>query len=205
MRVLYFSFIVVLLDQITKVVVKGISIPFLGIELKGMKYAHSINVIGDFFKITFVENPGMAFGLDFGPIAKFFLSLFSIIASIGLIIYIYKSLDKRFIFRFALALILGGAVGNLIDRVFYGLIYDYAPLMYGKVVDFLNVDFWDFTLFGHTYDRWPIFNIADASVSIGVVLLVLFNRDTDETVEKAKDEEEIENYQKLKELDSSIS
>lgn len=175
MRVFYTSIIVVILDQITKLLVKGFSVPFLNIKYKGMDYAESFNVIGDFFKITFVENPGMAFGLDFGPVSKFFLSTFSIVASIGLIYFIYKSKHEKFMFRFSLALILGGAVGNLIDRVFYGVFYDYAPLMYGKVVDFLNVDFFDFTILGRTYDRWPIFNIADAAVSVGVVILILFN------------------------------
>jgi hypothetical protein len=56
------------------------------------------------------------------------------------------------------------------------LFYNYAPIFYGKVVDFINVDFFDITLFGRTYNRFPIFNIADSSVTIGVVLLILFHR-----------------------------
>ena len=84
MRVLFVTAIVVFFDQITKILVKGISIPFLNINIKGMDYAQSINVIGDFFKITFVENPGMAFGIDVGGTSKLFLSLFSLIASIGI-------------------------------------------------------------------------------------------------------------------------
>jgi len=140
-----------------------------------MDYAQSINVLGDFFKLTFVENPGMAFGIDVGVESKLFLSLFSLVASGGILYYLYKMRDKHIMLRLALALILGGAVGNLIDRTFYGLFYDYAPLFYGRVVDFLNVDFFDFTIFGRTYDRWPIFNIADSAVSIGVVLLIFLN------------------------------
>jgi signal peptidase II len=62
-------------------------------------------------------------------------------------------------------------------------------LFYGKVVDFLNVEFWDFTIFGHTYERWPIFNIADSSVTIGVLLLIIFHRESDL---KEKKEEEID-------------
>jgi len=175
LRVLYFSFIVVLIDQITKLLVKGFSIPFLNIHFKGMETYDKINVIGDFFRITFVENPGMAFGIDLGISSKLFLSLFSIVASIGIIYYLYKIRNEIFALRFSLALILGGAVGNLIDRVFYGVFYGYAPLFYGKVVDFFDVDFFDINLFGYTYDRWPIFNVADIAVSIGVILLLFFS------------------------------
>ena len=71
----------------------------------------------------------------------------------------------------------------MIDRVFYGIIYKYAPAFYGKVVDFFDFDFFNFAIFGRSYDRWPIFNIADASVTIGVIILVLFYR-------QHKDEEE---------------
>ena len=84
MNILYVTFAVVILDQITKIVVKGISIPFLGITLSGMEYGQSYNVFGDFFKITFVENPGMAFGIDVSDTSKLFLSLFSLVASIGI-------------------------------------------------------------------------------------------------------------------------
>ncbi|MCK7516433.1 MAG: signal peptidase II [Ignavibacteriales bacterium] len=91
-----------------------------------------------------------------------------------MIFYLYIIRDKSLSLKIAIALILGGAVGNLIDRTFYGLFYDYAPLFYGKVVDFFDFDFFNFTLFGRSYDRWPIFNIADAAVTIGVLILVIF-------------------------------
>ncbi len=184
MRVLYLSFTVFVVDQLSKLFVKGISIPFLGINWKGMAYGESVNVIGDFFKITFVENPGMAFGITVGDGSKLLLSLFSLFASIGILIYLYKVRNQKLVLRVALALILAGAVGNLIDRMFYGVIYDYAPLFYGKVVDFFNVDFWDFTIFGHTYDRWPIFNVADAAVTIGVVILIFFHKEVTEENEE---------------------
>lgn len=190
MRVLIFSVIVIVLDQASKLYIKGFKIPFLNFNHEGMSYAESIRVIGDFFQITFVENPGMAFGLDFGPEVKFYLSLFSVIASIGIFWYLYKVRHQHFIFRFSLAMIFAGAVGNLIDRVFYGVIYDYAPLMYGKVVDFLNVDFFDFTLFGRTYERWPIFNVADMAVTIGVILLILFQGKVTESVKDAEEQTE---------------
>ncbi|MBN1300859.1 MAG: signal peptidase II [Melioribacteraceae bacterium] len=176
MRVLYLSFFLLITDQVTKFLVKGLSIPIIGIEFKGMFYGESIPLLGEFFKITFVENPGMAFGIDVGSDAKLFLSLFSLIASLGIFYYLYSLRDEKLIIRISLALILAGAFGNLIDRTLYGIIYGYAPIFYGKVVDFFNVDFWDFTIFGRTYERWPIFNIADASVTIGVILLIIFHR-----------------------------
>lgn len=174
MKVLYLSFIVVIIDQVTKLIVKGFSIPFLNFNYDGMFIGQTIPVIGNFFRITFIENPGMAFGYDPGSAFKFWVTLFSLIASIGLIIYIYLIRQKSLSLRIAIALILGGAIGNLIDRMFYGVLFDYAPLFYGRVVDFFDVDFFDFTLFGKSYDRWPIFNIADAAVSIGVLVLIVF-------------------------------
>lgn len=180
---IYVSVVLVLLDQITKFLVKGGTIPLLNIKANGMHYGQSINVFGDFFQITFVENPGLAFGIDVNESSKLLLSLFSLLASIGIFYYLYKSRDQKLVVRLSLAFILGGAIGNLIDRTFYGLFYDYAPLFYGKVVDFFNVDFFDFTIFGRTYDRWPIFNIADASVTIGVILLIIFHKATEEKKE----------------------
>ncbi len=174
MGVLFVTLFIVVGDQVTKFLVKGGTIPILNIKAVGMFYGDSINVIGNFFKITYVENPGMAFGIDVGNTSKLFLSLFSLAASVGILIYLYRVRDQKLSLRIALAFIFGGAVGNLIDRTFYGIAYGYAPIFYGKVVDFFNVDFFDFTLFGHTYQRWPIFNIADASVTIGVLLLVIF-------------------------------
>lgn len=188
MKILYTTLIVIIIDQISKFLVKGGTIPFLNINSKGMEYGQSINVIGDFFKITFVENPGLAFGIDVNDSSKLILSIFSLLASIGIFYYLYKSKEQKFIVRFALALILGGAIGNLIDRTFYGLFYGYAPLFYGKVVDFFNVDFFDFTIFGKTYDRWPIFNVADASVTIGVILLLIFYK----SVEEKNSEEKVD-------------
>lgn len=186
MKVVYISIAVVIIDQLTKIFVKGFSIPILNFNFDGMYYGQSIPVIGDFFRLTYIENPGMAFGFDPGDGFKLAISLFSLIASVGLLIYLYAIRNKNLSLRIAIAFILGGAVGNLIDRTFYGVLFDYAPLFYGRVVDFFDFDFFDFTLFGRSYDRWPIFNIADAAVSIGVLILILFYKKHEEEKELEK-------------------
>ena len=187
MKVLYLSLIVLLTDQISKFYIKGISVPFLNLKLEGMYLGESISVIGDFFRITFTENPGMAFGFDPGSDFKLLISIFSLVASVGLIIYLFIARNRSLSLRIAIALIIAGAVGNVIDRMFYGLIYDYAPLFYGKVVDFFDFDFFNFTLLGRSYERWPIFNIADASVSIGVFILLFFYKQHQEDENKLKE------------------
>ncbi|MCX6152310.1 MAG: signal peptidase II [Ignavibacteriales bacterium] len=185
MRILITTILIVLADQISKFFIKGFSIPILGIHSNGLGYGDKHEIFGSLVRITFVENPGMAFGIDIGISSKLFLSIFSIAASIGILIYLYQNRNERFMLRFSLALILGGAIGNLIDRVFYGVIYGYAQLFQGKVVDFVDVDFFDLNLFGYIYDRWPIFNVADMAVSVGVILLILFSRKLAEKNEAA--------------------
>jgi signal peptidase II len=193
LKVLYYTLVIVILDQLTKIIVKGFSIPFINFKHEGMFYGQRIPVIGDFFQFTFVENPGMAFGIDFGDGVKLWLSLFSVFASIGLLYYLYHVRKESFSLRFSLALILGGAIGNLIDRVFYGIFYSYAPLFYGKVVDFLDFEFFNFEIFGRSYDRWPIFNIADMAVSIGVLVLLIFYKQHQEIIGEKNENSEIEN------------
>jgi len=172
-KFLYVSFFIVITDQVSKLLVKGLSIPFFNLNLPGMYYGQRIPLIGDLFNITFVENPGIAFGIDFGSEYKVLISLFTVAATIGLIIYFYFIRNKNFNVKLSIAIIIGGAVGNLIDRVFYGVIYGYAPLFYGKVVDFF--DFRIFNLyFLHKSLGNYIFNIADVAVSAGVIML-LFN------------------------------
>lgn len=150
-----------------------------------MFHGQRTKIFGDFFQITFIENPGMAFGYDPGNSLKLYVSLFSLFASIALIIYLYSARKKSLSLRVSLAFILGGAVGNLIDRMFYGLFYGYAPLFYGRVVDFLDFDFFHFTLFGRTFERFPVFNLADASVTIGVVILILFYKHNQNEIENS--------------------
>ncbi len=174
MRIIYVSIVIAVVDQVTKLLVKGMEIPALHIHLAGLPLGSSQQIVGDFIRLTYIENPGMAFGIDIG--GKLFFSIFTILASIGILMYLYKMRSEAFPFRFALAMILGGACGNLIDRVFYGVLFDNAPLFYGKVVDFIDVDFFNVNLFGNHLSRWPVFNVADASVSIGVILLLIVRR-----------------------------
>jgi signal peptidase II len=173
-RVLIISFIIVISDQAAKLFIKGASFPALGISLRGVPYGSSRPLLGSFLRLTYIENPGMAFGIDIG--GKLFFSLFSIVASAAIVAYLYHARKESLGFRVSLAMILGGALGNLIDRVFYGVIFGDAPLFYGKVVDFLDMNFFDINIFGYQLTRWPVFNIADAAVTVGVLLLLFFHR-----------------------------
>jgi signal peptidase II len=184
LKVLYTSLTIVIVDQVTKILVKGFSIPFLGIEWDGMAYGQTIPLIGDIIRLTYIENPGMAFGIDFG--GRIFFALFSIIACIGIFWYLFIIRHERLRVRLPLALILGGAFGNLIDRVFYGVLYGEAPLFRGAVVDFIDVIFFNINFFGYEMTRWPVFNIADSAVTIGVILLLLFHREAFRTHHDAK-------------------
>ncbi len=174
MKVLYVTAAIVMFDQITKLLVKGFSVPFIGLYHSGYPLGTSIPILGDFLRLTFIENAGMAFGIDVG--GKLFLTLFSIAASVGILLYLLSIRKEPLVVRLSLAMILGGAIGNLIDRIFYGVLFGEAPLFYGKVVDFIDLDFFNVDIFGYSIVRWPVFNIADATVSVGVVLLLLFHR-----------------------------
>lgn len=182
MRILYVSLVVVAIDQITKLIVKGVDISELGIQLKGMLLGESIPVISDVFRITYIENPNMAFGIELG--GKVFLSVFALIASCALVMYLYRIRKDHFWVRFGIALILGGASGNLIDRIFYGVLYNYGPIFHGNVVDFFDFNLFTINLWNFHFKFWPIFNIADMAVSIGVVLMLLLYRPRHEHDEK---------------------
>jgi signal peptidase II len=173
-RVLYLSLVIVLADQLSKLAVRGVSIPGLGISWPGMPYGSSTPILGDFLRLTYIENPGMAFGVDIG--GKLFFSIFSLLASIAILIYLYHMRRTDLKFRISLAMILGGAVGNLIDRLFYGVLFGTGPLFYGRVVDFVDMDFFDISIGSFQITRWAVFNVADACVTVGVILLVLFHR-----------------------------
>jgi len=184
LKALYLSLTIVIVDQITKLLLKGV--PFLNINgFRGSK-----PILGDFLRMTYVENPGMAFGYDPGGYFKLAISLFSLFASIGLIYYLYTVRKSNLSLRISLAFILGGAVGNLIDRTFYGIFYGYQSLFYGFVVDFIDVDFFKISFLGHNYDRFPVFNIADAAVTIGVLLLLIFYKKNQEMPEEELQTEE---------------
>jgi len=178
-KVLNLSIFIVLADQLTKLWIKGIQIPAIGLRFAGVPIGSSRPIFGNILRLTYIENPGMAFGIDIG--GKIFFSLFSILASLGILFYMYKARHENLAFRISLAMILGGAIGNLIDRVFYGLLFHEGPLFYGRVVDFIDADFFTLNFFGYHLSRFPVFNLADASVTCGVILMIFSHRRTAET------------------------
>ncbi|HYM20025.1 MAG TPA: signal peptidase II [Candidatus Kapabacteria bacterium] len=160
-RIYLVTIAVVVIDQFTKLLVKGA--PALGFS--GMPLHSSKPLIDDILRITYVENPGIAFGINI-PAMKVFFSIFSLVAAIAIFLYLQRNGAKLGIWeRLALVLIMGGALGNLIDRCFYGVIFGEERLFYGHVVDFLD--------FGYKENWWPVFNIADSAVTIGVSILTL--------------------------------
>ncbi len=169
-------FFVLLVDQVSKTWVK--TNMYLGQEFK---------VLGDWFIIHFTENNGMAFGLEFGgEFGKLALSLFRVIAVIGIGYGLHYIIQRKYHRGLILnvALIFAGALGNIIDSVFYGLIYKYETLFHGRVVDMLY-----FPIVNSHYPSWfpiwggeelvffrPVFNIADTAISIGVICILLFQK-----------------------------
>jgi signal peptidase II len=123
---------------------------------------HSIVIIPDWLKLTYAENLGIAFSVRFLPPLGLLLLTFAI--SVGVAIYVTKTRNRNTLFVAAFALILGGGVGNLIDRV-----------MLGHVVDFIHFDIYQGVLLGKYVSLWPIFNVADSCITIGACLLILFH------------------------------
>ncbi|MEM8897437.1 MAG: signal peptidase II [Bacteroidota bacterium] len=186
--IIYFliALAVVLLDQGVKFSVK------LNMEL-----GEEIHLVGDVIKIHFIENGGAAFGLTFTHIAaglgfelseesgKLILSLFSI-GALGIIgIFLYRASEKNSALPFFAALVFGGAMGNIIDRTFYGLWFSHinnyeGGLFHGRVVDMLYLDVWSGYLpeflGGGYYNFFPIINLADAAISVGVITIILFQK-----------------------------
>ncbi len=183
MKVLFISAVIVIIDQATKLLVKGINIPFLNLHSAGLTRGYPVPILGNFFNLTFVENPGIAFGISFGAKYKLLISIITLLASLALLIYLYINRKRELSLRISLAFILGGAFGNLIDRIFYGLIYGYAPLFYGKVVDFFDLKFLNFFIFNESFGHY-VFNFADVSVTAGVILLLF-------TINKRKVESDV--------------
>lgn len=178
----------IIIDQLIKVWVKT-----------NMTLHESIRVF-DWFYISFIENNGMAYGMQIG--SKLVLSLFRVAAISLLVYYLWQQVRKkaRLGYIICLSMVLAGAIGNLIDCMFYGLLFNasseaytsyfvpfgtgYAPFLMGKVVDMFY-----FPLIVTTWPEWvpywggdefiffsPVFNYADANISVGVVLLLLFYR-----------------------------
>lgn len=144
MKILLVSAVVVVIDQITKVLTRTY-----------LDLYDSVPVIKNFFHLTYVTNDGMAFGINF-PGGIYVFSVISIILTGFIFVYLWKEKHNHFLMRLSLALILAGAIGNLIDR-----------LLFGKVVDFF-----DFMIGNY---HWYIFNVADSSVTIGMAVFLYFS------------------------------
>ena len=127
----------------------------------------------------------IAFGISFGSEFKLAITIFTLLAAAGLLILLFRIRNKSVGLRLSVALILGGAIGNLIDRLFYGIIYGYAPLFHGKVVDFFNINFFNIYLFNNTLGNY-IFNVADLSVTAGMICLFF-------AIRKQNKEEQLQN------------
>ncbi|RZS99406.1 lipoprotein signal peptidase [Aquimarina brevivitae] len=181
--------LVLLIDQISKIYIKT-------------NFAlHEQVTVFSWLKIVFVENKGMAWGFELpGSYGKLVLTLFRLIAICGIAYWLYDSVKKNSpaILTFCIALIFAGAFGNIIDSVFYGVLFSkstqidiatfmpegggYEDVFYGKVVDMIQFTFYDDTLpewipfWGGEHFSFfdPVFNIADSAISIGVFLLVVF-------------------------------
>ena len=172
----------------------------LKIWVKTNMYLYQDIEIFSWFIIRFVENNGMAMGIE--VVGKLFLSIFRIIASVLIVYYIYTLIKRNFSLSYILcvAAIFAGAIGNIIDSVFYGVIFSestplniavlfppeggYGSWLHGKVVDMFY-----FPLFSFEWPSWVplvggeifeffryIFNLADASISVGIIVLLLFFR-----------------------------
>jgi len=163
-RAFFLAAILIVADQVTKVWVH--TNMFLG---------ESFPVLGEAVRFTYVQNPGMAFGISFGG-GKILLTLFTVVIAALLAWYLRRLRPFHPLVQISVMLIFAGAVGNLIDRMFYGVIFGEDPLMFGKVVDFIQVDIPDVSWFGEIYTHYPVFNIADSCVSCGLVLLIFVSK-----------------------------
>ena len=149
-KLLGWSTFIVIIDQFTKMLIK-----------KFMQETDSIAVIGDILRLTYVKNPGMAFGIQIG--GRLFYTVFASIACVIILGALFRLRPENFSARFALATILGGAIGNLVDR-----------FIYSEVVDFIDI----------RIIHWPVFNFADIAVAIGMIILiaiVIFEKNLEES------------------------
>ncbi len=183
---------ILIIDQVLKVWIK-----------LNMSLGENYSVLGDWFLIHFTENYGMAFGLQFwGEFGKILLSLFRIVAVVLIGIYISYLIKKKQPTGLVLgiALVMAGAIGNIIDSAFYGMLFSesgytspatflpadggYATFLHGRVVDMFY-----FPIINTTWPQWvpwlggqsfiffrPVFNIADSAITVGVAYLLLFHR-----------------------------
>ncbi|HQV74156.1 MAG: lipoprotein signal peptidase [Flavobacteriales bacterium] len=177
-------------------------------------YDSAISILGDKGYLHFIENRGMAFGMEFGgEWGKLLLTLFRIAAVTGIGYSLYRMIQRGAStgLVISVSLILAGALGNIIDSTFYGVLFSasspfekavmfpvdggYAPLLHGAVVDMFYFPLWEGRLPGwlpvwggdHFVFFRPVFNIADAAITVGVVLFVLSQRNTTEKEDRAID------------------
>ena len=141
MKILFASAIMVLADQISKTVVRST-----------MTLYESITVIPGFFHLTYITNDGMAFGINF-PFGIYIFSIISIIFTVILFYYLWTIRQESIFIRSGVAMILAGAIGNLIDRLFLGEVVDFLDFMIGDV-------------------HWYVFNLADSFVTIGMGIIL---------------------------------
>jgi len=144
MIVLLVSILVIILDQISKYLIRS-----------SLTLYDSIPVIGEFFSLTYVTNKGMAFCINF-PGGTYLFTATSIVLTIIIFIYLWHERNNSALLRMSLAFILAGAIGNLLDRI-----------VYGEVADFLDFSFWGY--------HWYIFNVADSSVTVGMILFIIYS------------------------------
>lgn len=187
------SAVVIIIDQFVKLLVKFNLTPGTGISVIQNR------LFG--FNIHFLENDGAAFGVTIADLfnhlganmsdetGKLILSLFSVFAVCIIGVVLYQVSQKQSLLPLFVSFIFGGAIGNIIDRVFYGILFspthnwfsvinDYeGGLLHGKVVDMFYVNMGVVHLFGQPLQLWPVFNIADAAISIGIIAILIFQKD----------------------------
>lgn len=137
---------IIVIDQVTKLSI-----------MQSMRLHESIPIVQDFFSLTYIRNPGAAFGLLAGSSNAFRMVFFGVTSLIALGLLgtiLFRLPEKDWVGQLSIAGVLGGAIGNLIDR-----------LRYGEVIDFLDV-------YVNSY-HWPAFNVADSAISVGVVFLII--------------------------------
>ncbi len=167
---------IVLFDQIIKTWVRT-----------NMYLGQDVHFLGSHGMLHYTENNGMAFGMELGgDLGKLVLTVFRIIAVLAIgygMVYLIKHKYSRGLIM-CVALIFAGALGNIVDSTFYGIIYQNAPIFYGRVVDMFY-----FPLISGNFPQWvpawggqdfiffrPVFNLADASISVGVIIILLYQK-----------------------------